>query len=289
MRDLALRARRKNGNGILYGACAKSCEKKKQRERGVDDATAEERVTSIGLAGDDYLARCKGTPPPPAPLPHDFDLLVLKGVDARAVLFKYHGAACGGQIFIDKITSGLASRRTVENDPVVIDGRTLAMRADWKQPQQKLAEDNAPTGSQRSCNMVIAAKQGAEYIGVLAMNVKADNGQCNVQAVHVMPRVRGPAQLGVHLWERAKVEVATVAQAVRNPRPKVKFTAEAPCCQSRQSASFWKRCGWTGTPDAQMAVRAYHNNEQYDASKPGQYVMGYVLQIPTNRRERTSG
>ena len=247
---------------VLSGQAAKLKRRANLVARGVDDEEMlDEMTAAIGLPGQPFYVngiKCKKL----AKLPGDMQVRVSHAErDACAAILAYHTHMCLGE-------------------PGNQAGREHALAQGWAAPQQAFALEGRHPGSNRQCNISIGIECLGEPVGILAMSLDRSARTCMVQAIHVAPRQRGPAQLPAHLWARG---LECVLERARSQKSRsVRFSLEMACCQSQQGAHFWIcRMGWDGTEHARQAAKEWGQGVKW---KPGTYGLWYELDVCTGMR-----
>ena len=157
--------------------------------------------------------------PPLLPLPEDlFTIEVCEGEETcLGSLREYHRVRC-------------------EDQPATEIGRSVADDQGWGGQLQRLAADGCPTGSRSICNTLVIVHERCtgEAVGLLAMCFTSRG--CLVQAIHVVPRLRGPLRLPEQLWRKARAKIA--CEACEQQRRSYRVTAETACNQAPAAAAF---------------------------------------------------
>ena len=255
--------RQRMAGTVLSGRAAKLKRRADLVSRGVDDEEVLDELTAaIGLPGQVfYVNGSKGKKLPQ--LPDNMQVRVSLGEhDACAANRAYHAFVCLGK-------------------PDTAAGRDHALAHGWAAPQQAFALQGRHPGSVRQCNISIGIHCLGEPVCMLAMSLDSSARACMVQAIHVVPKQRGPMQLPAHLWAKALESVVETARG-KGSRS-VRFSLEMACCQSQQGAHFWIcRMGWDGTEHARQAAREWGQGVKW---KPGTYELWHVVQtgMPAGR------
>ena len=113
--------------------------------------------------------------------------------------------------------------------------------------------------------------------GLVAADVGAHS--VTIRVLHVVPRHRGHARLGEHLW-RALLPQLQEATRTRSKHRRTCYL-NTTCTRGPQAAAFWiERCGWKGSDDATDGARRWHTQGSVATSKKtkvGEYQMFYEL------------
>lgn len=221
--------RRRLGGTALFGGAAKNHRRALLVRSGAgafSDKVLDELIKSVGLPGQvTYTAHSPyammSTLPPQ---PQASDIVVTTGRGARDVLLAYHGSACSGS---PDTEAGIAD----------------AVERCWSAPMHRLALEGKAVGSKKVCNAVVCLHMAGEHAGLLAMHVDADVRMCIVQAIHIMPKFRGPWQFSRRMWELARSWVAERARVKKTKL--VRFSLEMACSHSQQGCSSRLRA-WGG-------------------------------------------
>ena len=237
---------------ILNGGAAKNARRAELVARGTPEDMLDELTAAVGLPGQPFYTTGGARLQHGATLmelPEQFAVDVAQGQQAaQAALGTYHSQMCNGH-------------------PQTADGRKAALDRGWAGPQQWLALEGHHRSSRRWCNLAITVRQDGEPVAILA--ISGGRRKCVVQAIHAVPKVRGPLCLPQHMWERAKTCVRAQSKAL------VRCSLELPCCQSQQGAAFWiTRMGWDGTDEAKQAAEAWGRGEKWSV---GTYELWYTL------------
>ena len=241
------------------------------RSDGATPDVVNELVQGVGQAGQIfYVQRAAkvgrpAPPPPPPQLLHDeLTVVVVRGqVEACARVLEYHTHMCNGA-------------------PGSMVGRDAALARGWTGVQQAfaIAGFHAPgsRGTPKVCNLVVCVEKGGFMVGVLAISLHSGLRMATVQAIHVVPAMRGPYELPPKMWRAGCEWVASMARASAVSVRKVRFSLELPCCQSQQGAYFWiVRMGWTGNDAAKRAANEWGlGNRMWSV---GSYVLTYTLDV----------
>ena len=258
--------RRRQGGTALFGGAAKNHRRAVLLRSGAGSFSGkilDELIKSVGLPGQvTYTANSPyammSTLPPQ---PEASDIVVTTGRGARDVLLAYHGSACSGS-------------------PDTEAGIAEAVERCWSAPMHRLALEGKAVGSKKVCNAVVCLHMEGEHAGLLAMHLDADVRMCIVQAIHIMPKFRGPWQFSRRMWELARSWVADAARVKKTKL--VRFSLEMACSHSQQGCYFWiTRMGWDGTADARRAAHEYACAGAGEKKKwaTGQYECFYNLHI----------
>ena len=256
-RAASLLKRQRSAGRIVYGAAAKSCRRKQLQGRALDGSDIETQLINVGAAGVPY-ATTAGVLPPLLPLPEDlFTIEVCEGEETcLGSLREYHRVRC-------------------EDQPATEIGRSVADDQGWGGQLQRLAADGCPTGSRSICNTLVIVHERCtgEAVGLLAMCFTSRG--CLVQAIHVVPRLRGPLRLPEQLWRKARAKIA--CEACEQQRRSYRVTAETACNQAPAAAAFWiYRCGWEGSADAVKAASSWMRGDN-PSIVPGQYQLSCTV------------
>ena len=256
--------RQRRGGKALFGGAAKNHRRAVLLRSGAGSFSGkvlDELIKSVGLPGQvTYTANCPyAMVSTLLPLPEASEIVVTTGLGARHVLLVYHGSACSGS---PDSEAGIAD----------------AIDRSWSAPMHRLAFEGKSVGSKKVCNAVVCVHMAGEHAGLLAMHLDADVRMCIVQAIHVMPKFRGPWQLSRRMWELARSWVADVAREKK--KKLVRFSLEMACSHSQQGCHFWiTRMGWDGTADARRAANEYACEGEKKTWGTGQYECFYDLHI----------
>ena len=148
---------------------------------------------------------------------------------------------------------------------------TAPPSADWS---QELA---AACRSPVTHAVLVRERSTAAPVGVVAAHVGARS--VTVRIIHVVPRLRGHARLGEHLWQALLplLHEATITTSTSHKLCLLNTT----CARGAQAAAFWVlRCGWHGSDDAAEAAQRWHSQRDVASSsktKVGEYIMSYQL------------
>ena len=260
-RAASLLKRQRSAGRVVYGAAAKSCRRKKLQGRAVEGSDIETQLVNVGAAGVPY-ATTAGVLPPLMPFPEDlFTMEVCEGEETclRSIR-EYHRVRC-------------------EDQPVTEIGRSVADDQGWGGQLQRLAADGCATGSHSVCNTLVIVHERCtgEAVGLLAMCFTSRG--CLVQAIHVVPRLRGPLRLPEQLWRTARAKIA--CEAREQQRCSYRVTAETACNQAPAAAVFWiyRGCGWEGSADAAKAAASWMCGDHSSSSiVPGQYQLSCTVE-----------
>ena len=148
---------------------------------------------------------------------------------------------------------------------------TALLDADWSQ------ELDAACRSPVTHAVLVTELSTAAPVGLVAAHIGARS--VTVRVIHVVPRLRGHARLGEHLW-RALLPLLQEATSNKSARHKLCLLSTT-CARGAQAAAFWMlRCGWQGSDDATEAARRWHTQRDVASSsktKVGEYSMSYQL------------
>lgn len=144
-------------------------------------------------------------------------------------------------------------------------------RADWSQ------ELDAACRSPVTHAVLVRELSTAAPVGIVAADVGARS--VTVRIIHVVPRLRGHARLGEHLWQ-ALLPLLHKATSTKSTSRKL-CLLNTTCERGAQAAAFWiLRCGWQGSQDATEAAQRWHTQRDVASSsktRVGEYIMSYQL------------
>ena len=238
-RQTALLKRQRRAGTVLDGAAAKGAAAKKARRRATDPPA------SVGGVAQPYYHRTS-VPRLPECVPEQFRLTAADDATTASALVQDYAVemeATGGEQFA----------------------------TDWTQDLQRACSHDVTHA------VLVTEVSRSAHVGIIAAFVAKRS--VVIRIIHIVPRVRGNARLGEHLWREIMPRLRKATEG-KSDRQRL-CTLNTTCDRGARAAAFWiTRCGWQGSDlAAEAADRWHHERDVQTAGKvrAGEYEMTYQL------------